>query len=128
MVFIMVCVTDYGENVVVSEYSERAFIHQADLEQEIAERIKIKNGEPHLLMIKLHGVAIFGEDAKSIIASDEVSKITKAVAIVCGKESGYFEHGVMLLENFFWENKLSFPTKIFDCEADALAWLKSKEK
>lgn len=110
-------------NILVAEYSSHAYLHQQDVEEELNKRLKLTN-EPHYVVVKLRGLCIFGEDAKSFVSSEIEAKHTLAVAIVFEQGSGYREHGKILVESFLWLNTLKYPARVFDHEEDALAWLR----
>lgn len=120
-------VSAFDDDIIITEYPAHASVTLGAIEEEFRKRLEL-NASPHLLLVKLHGLSIFHEDAQRFLASEKHAALTKAVGILCDRKAGYYEHGKVLIEHFKTAQALTFPVKLFDDEHEALAWLKSKNE
>ena len=118
-------VSSLDHDILIAEYPAHALVVLNGVKDEYEKRLKINN-TPHLLLVKLHGIVIFNQEAQNFVASDKEATITRAAAILCDKNAGYYEHGKLLVELFLVTHKLQFPAKLFDDESGALSWLRSQ--
>jgi len=123
----MINVSILEKDILLAEYPPHALIGLSDVKEEAEKRRNLTNS-PHLLLVKLHGMATFSQDAQVFISSSEEAIITTAVAVLCDENSGYYEHGKMLIDIFLDTKELKFPIKLFDNENDAFSWLRAQRK
>ena len=91
------------------------------VKETIVARNKLINGKETLVLIDNRELWQVSPDANEYSASEEVNKLTKAMAIVSGDS-----FPARLISNFFiLLNKHIKPTKLFKNEEDALEWLES---
>ena len=114
------------DDVIVSEYGAHSMVTLQDIQEEFDKRLQINNA-PHLLLVKLHGMALLNKDAQAFLASKEHSEKTIAAAIVNDESAGYYEQGKIILEMFELIHDLKFAMKLFDDEDEAINWLQSQK-
>ena len=106
------------------EYPRHATVTLGDVTDEYKQRTDISKEKRPLLVI-LHGLAIFSEDAQTFLRGTEHSAITSAAAILVDPAAGYYEHSIILIDSFRTSDVLPFDLKVFEEEQSALQWLES---
>jgi len=113
------------DGVLCAEWSRHAIVSKEPMGDETSQRQALSN-EPHALLVKLHGIASITDDAWDIISSEHFHSITKALAILYDKKSGFYEHGKIMVDlRFLHDLPVKYPVKFFDDEESALSWLRS---
>ncbi len=114
-----------GEDGVMRvEYPRHATVTLGDVTDEYKQRTDISKEKRPLLVI-LHGLAIFSEEAQTFLRGTEHTAITSAAAILVDPTAGYYEHSIILIDSFRTSNVLPFDLKVFEDEQSALRWLKN---
>ena len=94
------------------------------IEEEIRQRQAITN-DPHAFLVKLHGIKSITDEAWESISGDLFSSMTLALAILFDKESGFYEHGKIMVDlKFLYNIPVGYPVKFFEDEESALNWLR----
>ena len=113
------------EGILCSELPGHTFVTKELIDNEIHQRQSITN-DPHALLVKLHGIKDINDDAWEAISGDLFNSITMALAILFDKESGFYEHGKIMVDlKFLYDAPVKYPVKFFDDEESALSWLRS---
>ena len=113
------------EGIICSEWPPHAQVSKPGLEDETIQRLALIN-KPHALLVKLHGVVDITDEAWVIISGDYMRSITTAIAILYDECSGYSEHGKMMVDLKFTNDRtVDYPVKYFDDEKSAINWLRS---
>jgi len=105
------------------EYPLHATVGINEIKQEYKKRIKITDKKTPLL-VKIHGMSFFTDEAQEFLCSPKNVAITSAAAIVRDTNAGYFEHSNVLMNVFKMIKKPSFDVNVFDTDAAAYEWLK----
>jgi hypothetical protein len=114
---------EYG--IISSELPPHAVVSKELLEDETAKRMALTD-KPHAFLVKLRGLHQITDDAWDIISGDLFDSITTALAIFHDKNSGYYEHGKIMVDLKFQQGTVvNYPVKYFDNEETALDWLRS---
>ena len=113
-----------SDGIMRVEYPIHAIVTIQDIQEEYRKRCNITNKKTPLL-VKVHGVASFSEDAQEFLCSADHTSITSSAAVVTDPETGYYEHSKILIDIFKLYYKPSFELKRFDNEEVALNWLKT---
>ncbi len=106
------------------EYPRHATVTLGDVKDEYKQRTDISKEKGPLLVI-LHGLAIFSEEAQAFLRGAEHSAITSAAAILVDPAAGYYEHSIILVDSFRTSDVLPYDLKIFQDEKSALRWLEN---
>ncbi len=113
------------DGIVCSEWPHHAQVSKSAIEDETNQRHALIN-KPHTLLVKLHGIKQITEEAWEIISGDDFRSITIALAILYDKESGFYEHGKIMVDlRFIHGRTVDYPVKYFDDEKSAINWLRS---
>jgi hypothetical protein len=116
------------EGILCSELPIHTFVTKELIDNEIYQRQTITN-DPHAFLVKLHGIKNITDDGWEIISGDLFNSITLALAILFDKESGFYEHGKIMVDlKFLSRSPVKYPVKFFDDEEAALSWLRSFKK
>lgn len=111
------------DGVMRVEYPRHATVTLGDVQDEYKQRTDISKEKCPLLVI-LHGLAIFSEEAQTFLRGSEHSAITSAVAILVDPAAGYYEHSIVLIDSFQRSDALPYDLKVFEDKQSALLWLK----
>lgn len=106
------------------EYPILSIISIRDVQEEYRKRLDITNTKTPLL-VKIHGLASFSEDAQKFLCGVDHCAITSAAAVIGDPKAGYFEHSKILVDLFKGLNKIPFDFKYFEDEESAITWLKA---
>ena len=112
-----------NNGIMCVEYPMHSIVTIHDVEEEYRKRLDITYMKLPLL-VKIHGVVSFSDDAQKFLCSADHCAITSAAAIVGDTKSGYFEHSNILMDLFKIHNEPPFEFKDFENEESAIAWLK----
>ncbi len=113
------------DGIVCAEWPRHMHVSKPEMEDETTQRQALTD-KPHALLVKLHGITHITEEAWDIISGDDFHSITTALAILFDKESGYYEHGKLMVDLKFFSGKtVDYPVKYFDDETSAIKWLRS---
>ena len=74
-----------NDGIMRVEYPLHAIIINNDLRESYKKRLEITNKKTPILL-KIHGIASFDEDAQKFICGSEFSAITSAIAVVTDSE------------------------------------------
>lgn len=113
-----------SDGIMHVEYPSLSIVSIHNVKEEYRKRLDITNTKTPLL-VKIHGVASFSEDAQKFLCSADHCAITSAAAVIGDSKSGYFEHSKILLDLFKSLNKIPFDFKYFKDEESAITWLKT---
>ena len=113
-----------SDGIMRVEYPNLATVTLHVIQEEYRKRLDITDKKTPLL-VKIHGVSSFSDDAQKFLCSDDHSEITSAAAMVGDSKAGYFEHSKILMDIFKSLNKPPFDFKYFEDEEAAIAWLKT---
>ena len=106
------------------EYPNLSIVSIHDVQEEYRKRLAITNTKTPLL-VKIHGIASFSEDAKIFLCSVDHCAITSAAAVIGDSKAGYFEYSKILMDLFKGLNKPPFDFEYFEDEESAITWLKT---
>ena len=121
----MVEVKQVEDGILSSEFPPHAVVSKELLEEETAKRLALTD-KPHAFLVKLHGLHQITDQAWDIISGNFFDTITTALAIFHDPNSGYYEHGKIMVDiKFLQGTAVNYPVKYFDNEEDALDWLRS---
>ena len=113
------------DGIISAEWPLHAQVSRPAMEDETYQRQVLIN-KPHALLVKLHGITHITEEAWDIISGEHFHSITTALAILFDKNSGYYEHGKIMVDLRFIDGKtVDYPVKYFDDEQAAINWLRS---
>jgi len=113
------------EGIVCSELPRHTLVTKELIDGETHQRQTITS-DPHAFLVKLHGIKNITDGAWESISGDLFSSITLALAILNDKESGYYEHGKIMVDlKFLYESPVKYSVKFFDEEEAALSWLRT---
>lgn len=116
------------EGILCSELPRHTFVSKQLIDDETHQRLTITN-DPHAFLVKLHGIKNITDDAWETISSDLFNSMTLALAILYDKDSGFYEHGKIMVDlKFLYDLPVKYPVKFFDNEESALSWLRSFKK
>jgi hypothetical protein len=94
-------------------------IRLEDAQEAFAAHLKICQGKRHPLLVDARKLRSFARDARQFFASEEVSRVTLAFALIVDTPVS------RVLGNFYLGlNKPQLPTRLFTDEDKALEWLK----
>ena len=113
-----------SDGIMHVEYPCLSIVSIHDVQEEYRKRLDITNTKTPLL-VKIHGVASFSEDAQKFLCSAGHCAITSAAAVIGDSNAGYFEHSKILVDLFKDLNKIPFDFKYFEDEESAITWLKT---
>jgi hypothetical protein len=114
-----------SDGIMRVEHPIHANITIYHLQEEYEKRIAITSRKTPLL-VKIHGVASFSEEAQTFLCGADHSAITSAVAIVSNPKAGFSEHSKILMGSFKSRFKPPFDIRVFEDEEPAITWLKSQ--
>ncbi len=113
------------DGIICAEWPPHTQVSKSAMEDETNQRRALIN-KPHALLVKLHGITRITEEAWKIISGDYFHSITTALAILYDKDSGYYEHGKIMVDlRFINGSTVDYPVKYFDDEMSAINWLRS---
>lgn len=113
-----------SDGIMRVEYPIHAIVSIHNVQEEYRKRLDITDKKTPLL-VKIHGIASFSDDAQEFLCTAEHCAITSAAAVVTDSAAGYYEHSKMLIDLFTGLKKPPFDFKVFDSEETALKWLKT---
>ncbi len=117
---------EYG--IICAEWPPHAIVSKESMDDETSQRRALSK-EPHLLLVKLHGIKIITDKAWEIISGDYFHSLTMALAILYDQDSGYYEHGKIMVDlRFIHGSTVDYPVEFFDDEKSAINWLRSFNK
>lgn len=113
------------EGIISAEWPPHALVSKPAMEDETNQRVALTD-KPHALLVKLHGITNITQEAWAIISGGYFHSITTALAILHDKNSGYYEHGKIMVDLKFIDGRtVNYPVKYFDDENSAINWLRS---
>jgi len=113
------------DGIICAEWPIHALVTKSAIEYETNQRRALIN-KPHALLVKLHGIKQITEEAWDIISGDYFRSITTSLAILYDKDSGYYEHGKIMVDLRFINGRtVDYPVKYFDDKKTAITWLRS---
>ncbi len=113
-----------SNGIAIIEYPLHAIVTLQDIQTEYQLRISITNKKVPIL-VNLHGVSSFNEEAQRFVSSDQYAEITMAAAVVLDPKAGYFEPSKLLLDLFKNLNPAPYDIRVFEDIKPAKAWLKT---
>lgn len=113
-----------NDGIMRVEYPPHAIVTIFDVQYSYKRRLEITK-EKVPLLVKIHGMPSFAEDAQKFLCSAEYCAITRVVAVVGDSRAGYFKYSNILLYLFRDIKKPPFDFKVFDNEEAALKWLRT---
>ena len=118
-------VTLIEAGIICSELPRHTFVTEELIEDEMRQRRAITS-EPHAFLVKLHGIKGITDGAWEKISGDLFNSITSALAILFDQESGYYNHGKIMVDlKFLYDYPVKYPVQFFDDEEAALSWLRT---
>lgn len=113
------------DGIICAEWPPHSKVSKSAMEDETNQRRALTN-KPHALLVKLHGITQITEAAWKIISGEHFHSITTALAILYDKDSGFYEHGKIMVDlRFINGSTVDYPVKYFDDETSAMNWLRS---
>ena len=113
-----------SDGIMRVEHPIHANITIYHIQEEYEKRIDITSRKTPLL-VKIHGVASFSEEAQTFLCGADHSAITSAVALVSNPKAGYAEHSKILMGSFKSRFDPPFEIRSFEDEEPAIIWLKT---
>ena len=113
------------DGILCAEWPAHAPVNRYAMDDETKQRQELLN-EPHALLVKLHGITFITEEAWGTISGEHFHSITTALAILFDKNSGYYEHGKLIVDLKFVDGRaVDYPVMYFDEEEAAIDWLRT---
>ena len=109
-----------GDGVLRFVISDGIRSDEADIRELLEAMQRLGGGEPMLVLSDIRGLRSASASARAAAASPEATRLNRAAAIVVGSRA------TRMIGNFFLKlNRPAYPSRIFNSEDAALAWLLS---